>query len=143
MLGGEHQKISRLVRANSAKAHRTGKTQTYMELIRGKLHEPEKSRHCLILPCLNKEEGDSITEHNSSLTAEQHSNRTRIIPHLTVTFITLYSHAKLREAELQWDIAKLTPQNMVHSLTCLDTAPNEQSPESASGQKQTRKPPNF
>jgi hypothetical protein len=64
-------------------------------------------------------------------------------PILTVTFITLVSYAKSREAELRWVIVKLTLQNMVHLPICLDTALKETLRGFASGRKQTSKLQGF
>ena len=58
-------------------------------------------------------------------------------------FITLVSYAKLREAELQWVIVKLTLQNTVHWPICLDTALREQLPEFVSGLRLTRRLQGF
>ncbi len=72
------------------------------------------------------------------------SNREQLsTSNLTVTFITLVSHAKSREAELRWVIEKNTLQDADHSPTCLDTAPKETLREFASGPKQMRRLQGF
>jgi hypothetical protein len=127
-------------------------TSLYLERIRNRMQKPIEGRSKTAIAekiekrvtigektIQNHVEKPEATAKPKLTKPPQLQNQTSLTSHLTVTFITLFSHAKLREAELQWVIVKLTLQNTDHSPTCLDTAPNERSPESGSGQKPTRK----